>query len=527
MGLRLLSLFALLFAGAAQAQMNVLLILVDDLRPEISSYGGPVVTPNMDALAARGYQFDHAFANVPVCGASRASMLTGLAPTSERFLTFNSRADVDAPEAETLPAYFKRMGYHAKANGKVFDVIADSEGDWSEPVWSPEGTWHSPIEPDGRGEHLQKAYLNPVPSRRPPAMERADVEDTAYPDGVLAEQSAKDLHRLAEAGQPFFLAVGFRKPHLPFTAPERYWQEADRTALPPTWLSNDANLPAQALHRSLELRLGYDGPPLFFEPSDEAAASLVQGYQAAVRYVDALVGTLTAALTEHGLAQNTIIVLAGDHGGLLGEHTLWTKHTLLDTALRTPLIIVDPRLGGGQRVDAVADLLDVYPTLLDLAGLPQVSHLEGHSLAPLLAGATERPEKRHVFSRWMNGESIRSKRFRYSVWHDNAGQIEAQMLFDLECDATESANLSDKPKHADTLASMRAALSAARKGPVTSAQLKKISERWKQMSTFHGMALAVAATQPLKALGLVLVAIGAVLVAVRFRKRQQHEATKT
>ena len=518
MGLRLISLFALLCASTAQAQMNVLLILVDDLRPEISTYEGPVATPNMDALAARGYQFDHAFANVPVCGASRASMLTGLAPTSERFLTFNSRADVDAPAAETLPAYFKRMGYHAKANGKVFDVIADSEGAWSEPVWSPSGSWHSPIEPDGRGEHLQKAYLNAVPSRRPPAMERADVEDTAYPDGVLAEQSAADLHRLAEAGQPFFLAVGFRKPHLPFTAPGRYWQEADSTQLPPTWSREITDLPAQAWHRSLELRLGYDGLPLFSEPSDEAAAGLVQGYQAAVRYVDALVGKLTAALAESGLARNTLIVLAGDHGWLLGEHRLWTKHTLLDTALRTPLIIVDPRRVGGQRIHVVADLLDVYPTLVDLAGLPPAGHVEGRSLAPLLDGASERPQKQHVFSRWMNGETVRTERFRYSVWHDDAGQIEAQMLFDLKADPDESSNLAESAQHADTLQSLHAALTATRKGPITSAGLAEMSARWKQMSTFHGFALAVAATQPLKALGILLGLICVGLFAVRLRR---------
>ena len=221
----LIALFCMAAAPASAQAPNVLMVLVDDLRPVMSGFGGPVATPNLETLAERGYRFMNHFANVPVCGASRASMLSGLAPSSQRFLSFDSRLDEDVPGAESLPGYFKRNGWHVVGNGKIFDVMDDSAASWSEPVWNPDERWHSPIPEDRRGEHLQKGYLNPLHGGgRPPTDERLDVGDLDYPDGAIAARSAADLQRLAGRQQPFFLAVGFRKPHLPFNAPARYWR---------------------------------------------------------------------------------------------------------------------------------------------------------------------------------------------------------------------------------------------------------------------------------------------------------------
>lgn len=225
-----------LFAAGKDTRPNILFIMVDDLAPVGSGFTGPVDTPALDELAARGYLFTNNFSNVPVCGASRASMLGGIAPNAERFLTYNSRLDIDAPGAMSLPAFFKANGWHTLANGKIFDVIDDSAQGWSEPVWNPDNQWYSNQDVDERGEHLQKAYIAPIDGARAPTYEKLAVEDDAYPDGQIALKSAADLKRLSESAKPFFLAVGFRKPHLPFNAPARYWtDEPAEIALPVTW----------------------------------------------------------------------------------------------------------------------------------------------------------------------------------------------------------------------------------------------------------------------------------------------------
>ena len=286
---------------AAERPLNVLLILVDDLAPVISSYGGPVTTPAIDELAQRGVRFSNNYANVPVCGASRASMLGGLAPNATRFLTYDSRLDRDVTGSVSLPAYFKQHGWHTAAIGKVFDVIEDSAAGWTDPVWSPDPDWYGK-QPDGRGEHLQAAYIDPVGDGRLPYFERLDVADADYPDGQVAERAVADLQRLAVGTAPFFLAVGFRKPHLPFNAPEQYWQSADTapTPLPASWHRPAANVPRQALHRSPELRGQYDALPLVGDVSDAAAQEIAGAYHAAVRYIDAQVGTCTRRTNRRG-----------------------------------------------------------------------------------------------------------------------------------------------------------------------------------------------------------------------------------
>ena len=453
---RLIHTFLLLllpfFPGIASAQAkdtrpNVLLIIVDDL----AAVSHLVETPSIDRIASEGVTFTNHFANVPVCGASRASLMSGLAPSASRFLTYDSRLDQDAPEVPTLPAWFKQHGYHTSASGKIFDVTADSQDSWSEPVWNPEGSWHGYTAIDGRESHLQKAYLYPVVGPRLPTTEKADVDDHAYPDGQIALRVADDLRRLAAHDSPFFLAVGFRKPHLPFTAPSRYWNN-EATKAPIT----DSNLPNRARHRSMELRYQYDAMPLIGDMDEATAVHLRRAYFAAVRYIDAQIGIVLDALAASGADDNTIVVLTGDHGFLLGEHRMWTKHALLEPALRTPLIIRAPGSSAVTTNPVITDLLDLYPTLVDLAGINRPPHLDGASLLPVLRDPNQssRKSKPVSISRWFNGESARNERYRYTRWQDEAGHTLDHMLFDLTLNPGETRNIVADPEVASVVAEL-------------------------------------------------------------------------
>ncbi len=441
-------------AAQESARHNVLVIIVDDLRPELAAYGDQVaITPNIDRLAATGALFENAFTAVPVCGASRAALFSGRRPTTARFLNFNSRLDADLPNAATLPGYFREHGYHTVSNGKVFDATADSAASWSEPAWNPDGDWTSALARNARRDDLQRAYLENPQGVIGPAFERLDVADTDYPDGKVAEKTIDDLKRLGHQGSPFLLVVGFRKPHLPFTAPERYWSLYDpaQFTLPATYYETPDGAPSQPIHNSDELR-GYAGIPQQGPLEEAQALNLIHAYHAAVSYADAQVGKVLDALRELGLEDETIVVLLGDHGWSLGEHTMWNKHTLFDLALRTPLIIRAPGRTGSRNA-AVVSLLDLFPTLTDLTGLPAFESLDGVSLEPML-GNSQISVRTAAISRWFDGASIRTNRFRYTDWRDEAGSEVARMLFDLSVDPDETRNVAEDARYNDIVAEL-------------------------------------------------------------------------
>jgi iduronate 2-sulfatase len=285
------------------------------------------------------------------------------------------------------------------------------------------------------------------------------VPDNAYYDGRIADRAVEDLRRLAEQDGPWFLAAGFLKPHLPFNAPRRYWdyyRHDDVDLADNPFPPEDA--PGQAFHDWGELR-AYLGIPAEGAVSDEMARNLVHGYYAATSYTDAQVGRLLDELARLGLAENTVVVLWGDHGWQLGEHGLWCKHCNFNTSLNAPLVVRYAGAGAGRAPDALVEFADVYPTLCDLAGIPLPDHLEGSSFVPVL-NDPGRPWKDAAFSRWHAGESVRTDRYLFTQWTDDEGNETARMLYDHEADADENHNIAGLVGNAGAVAELTGLLAA-------------------------------------------------------------------
>jgi arylsulfatase A-like enzyme len=434
---------ACIVTGTAAQPFNILFIAVDDLRPQLGCYGNTLVqSPNIDRLAREGALFDRAYCQVPVCGASRASLMTGVRPTRTRFLNYNTWAIQDAPGVIALPQHFRHHGYTTISLGKIFHHVADAPESWSMPAWRPKttrGNWRDYADPEN-----QRATDS---DGRGPPYESSDVADGAYADGKIATRAVVELQRLKQANQPFFLAVGFLKPHLPFNAPRRYWDLYDPASIQlPDNYHPPQDVPAQAMHNWGELR-SYQGVPKRGPVPEEMALKLVRGYHACVSYMDAQVGRVLDELDRLGLKNNTIVVLWGDHGWNLGEHTLWCKHCNFDNALRVPLLLRVPGHEPARRSSALVEFVDLYPTLCELGNLPLPEHLEGTSLVPLLKDPA-RPWKPAVFSRWIAGDSIRTDRYLYTEWPARANSGPARMLFDHHADPDENTNVAELPDNA-------------------------------------------------------------------------------
>ena len=443
--------FAVVSVVAAD-RPNVLFIAVDDLRPELKCYGaGQIHSPNIDRLAKRSMLFERAYCMVPTCGASRSALMTSLRPAHNRFINFLTRADVDAPHVDGLHTHFKKNGYHTVSLGKVFHHRSDSAHGWSEEPWRTGAfAYHLP---ENRRIQRKKSGSGTKPGRAAP-YENADVPDNAYPDGRLAEHAVETIGRLAKREQPFFLAVGFFKPHLPFNAPRKYWDlyPEDTIKLPDNYRQKPKDATQGAVHNSGELR-AYHGVPRRGPVSDEMARNLIRGYYACVSYTDALIGKLLDELDRLKLADNTIVVLWGDHGWNLGEHTMWCKHSCFETSLQVPLLVVAPGYKAGQRSRRLVESIDVYPTLCDLAGLAKPGHLQGQSLVPLLKNP-EAGWKPYAISRYRTGDSIRTDRFRYTKYSRPSGQALGQMLYDHKTDHVENTNVANQSDQAGKLAKL-------------------------------------------------------------------------
>lgn len=436
---------ALPVRAGTDGKPNILFIAVDDLRPEILSYGREgMVTPNLDRLASESLLFERAYCMVPTCGASRASLMTGIRPARDRFTSYRVYASEDAPGITTLNTHLKNNGYHTVSLGKIFHHADDNEHGWSEPPWRPTGNQYRNPQ---KSQVKMEGYKNGLP------YEREDFPDADYRDGALAEKAVEKLREAASRPEPFFIAVGFFKPHLPFVAPEKYWALYDgKVDLPDNYYAPE-NAPEDAMHDWGELRQ-YAGIPKKGILPGEQAINLIHGYKACVSFTDAQIGKVLDALEELGMRDNTIIVFWGDHGWNVGEHTLWCKHCCFENALNAPLLVSAPTVKGfkaGQRTLALTEFIDIYPSLCELAGIGKPGHLQGKSFIPVLVDPAQQ-HKEFAISRFQSGDSIRTGRYRFTEYRDNKGALTGRMLYDHRRDPDENVNIVDNPENADLVA---------------------------------------------------------------------------
>lgn len=447
--------FALGSTLFAAAKPNVLLICVDDLKPLLGCYGeAGVKSPNIDRLAARGVVFEKAFCNQAVCSPSRNALLTGLRPQSLGIYELSTNFRKGAPDAVTLPQHFKANGYRAEGLGKIFHVghgNVNDEASWSVPHFTPKTISYALRENNPPESTREQALFDnqkeawKLPRGAP--TESADVADNVYGDGVIADEAVK---RLAAAKQkpnePFFLAVGFLKPHLPFVAPKKYWDLYDPASFKlPALQTAPAGAPDFAPSTWGELRQ-YKDIPEKGPVSQEEAIHLIHGYHAATSYMDAQLGRVLDALDANGLAENTIIVLWGDHGWHLGDHGMWCKHTNYEQAAHIPLIVAAPGMQPA-RTQALVESCDIYPTLAELAQLPAPPQGDGRSFAEVLQKpeTSVRDHAIHVYPRGggLIGRAIRTQRHRLVEWKKpgEAPETAVLELYDYEADPAETKNL--------------------------------------------------------------------------------------
>ena len=452
---------AVVTAEAAEPRKpNVLFIAVDDLRPQLGCYGqAQMHSPHIDRLAGGGFRFSRAYCNVPVCGASRASLMTGIRPARNRFVGYDTWAEKDAAGITTLNTHFRNHGYCTVSLGKVFHHAKDNVQGWSEEPWRPENPWMRYQLPESQRAWKENRQKTKQGRALGPPTEAADAPDNAYADGELADRAVADLGRLAEKDGPFFLAVGFYKPHLPFLAPKKYWDlyPEDEIKLPDNY-SRPKDAPDAAIHDWGELR-AYAGVPKKGPVSDEMALTLIRGYNACVSFTDAQIGKLLDELDRLGIADETIVILWGDHGWNLGEHTLWCKHCCFETSMRVPLLVRAPGSRAGKSTDALVEYVDIYPSLCQLAGLPLPEHLDGRSFVPLMKDP-DLAWTEAAIGRYGPGDTIRTDRYRFTEYTDKQGKPVARMLYDHQVDPDENVNVSERSESSDLNRSLREQLHA-------------------------------------------------------------------
>ena len=473
----LISLLAVL-RTAAQDRPNILLILVDDLKPAIGCYGDPLAkTPNIDRLAARGVRFERAYCNQAVCAPSRNNLLLGTRSTSLGIYSLGRNFRQAAPDAVTMPQFFMRHGYRTEAVGKVLHTghgNHDDPNSWSVPSLREKVVEYLlPANSSGGQLTREEAFftnqmLNQIRSLpRGSAWEMTDVPDNAYADGRIADEGIRRLQAAKQRPkQPFFLALGFVKPHLPFTAPKKYWEMHDPEAFPLS--SNQKHpegAPPYAGKKGGEI-VNY--APLTTEnlKNEAMQRKLIHGYYAAASFADAQIGRVLDELDRLEFSQNTIIVLWGDHGWHLGDHGYWTKHTNYEQANRIPIIIVAPGMATQGRVtQQLAETVDLYPTLSELTGLPLPTGpqpIDGISLVPVLRDPS-RSIRNHVYHcyprRGRMGRAIRTEQYRLVEWKkigDPTSSAEYE-LYDYINDPGETRNLaSEQPETLHHLATILA-----------------------------------------------------------------------
>lgn len=414
---------------------NVLFLICDDLNCDLGTYGHPLVkSPNIDRLAARGVQFNQAHCQYPLCGPSRASFMTGLYPdqTLVRRNAIYIREHV--PNVTTLSQAFRGAGYFATRIGKIYHYNVPKHigtGGHDDPF-----SWNYTINPRGRDKTDENLIFSLTPGSFGASLSwlAADGQDEEQTDGIAATEAIDLLKQYSQQEQPFYLAVGLYRPHTPYVAPKKYFDLYPLASLkvptvPDGYLKT---LPKPAVQSITRKANNVNLAP-------ELAVQAMQAYYASISFADAQLGRILNALDEFGLTENTIVLFTSDHGYHIGEHGHWQKTTLFENATRVPLIIAGPGVSAhGAKSDAPAEMVDFYPTLTELAGVPAPDYISGLSLVPVLSDPAARPRS-SAFTEYENGYSIRTARYRYTAWGEN-GQLGAE-LYDHQTDPQELKNL--------------------------------------------------------------------------------------
>lgn len=449
---------------------NILMILVDDLKPTLGSYGDHVaVSPNIDKLASSSLKFERAYVNQAVCGPSRYNLMLGMRSTTSGIYGFGRNFREIFPQAVTLPQYFKQNGYHVESMGKVYHVghgQGDDESSWSVPSrkdkvieYILQKSKEGPLTREEAFFENTRMYVEGLPDNkelpRGAAWEMPDVLDDAYADGRVARHAIDRLRELGQQDKPFFMAVGFARPHLPFSVPKKYWDLYNPAQLPmPVFEDFPEDSPKIAQKRGGEITQFFPVPEDDSEYSVELKRNLIHGYYASVSYMDAQLGKLMDELERLELDENTIVLFWGDHGWHLGDHGIWTKHTNYEQPTRIPFLIRVPGLTKEETVTGhFMETVDIYPTLVDLAGFEQprgIQKLDGISLRSILDNPSKEI-KDHAYHAYKKsnyiGEAIRTYRYRLVRWTNvNNSQDVIYELYDYKEDPLETKNIAKNNK---------------------------------------------------------------------------------
>ena len=496
-----LSIFSFRVVHAQQGKkMNILFLAIDDLKTNLGCYGDKIAkTPNIDRLAKMGTVFNSNYCQQSVCGPTRASLMTGMRPDVTKIWDLKTQMRDMNPDIVTLPQYLITQGYNTSGVGKIFH--SSSAINKIDPISWNQAYLEATINdyPIGMGKPANAQYQNSTTkllfvdkgkkvsdndedavSKKGPSTECIDVPDNAYEDGVDALLAKNQIINLSKMGNPFFMAVGFHKPHLPFVAPKKYWDMYNRADMPlAEFQEHSSNGPEIAYHRSSELRNYTDIPEFatFNEIGNhvrlkiEKQKELIQGYYAAISYTDAQIGILLNTLDSLGTLNNTIIVLWGDHGWHLGDHDLWEKHTNFESATKAPLIVAAPGYSPGK-TKSITEHLDIFPTICDLANVKVPGHLQGKSLTPIMKNKETKILKYAIsqYPRKLNkeemlkggfnnnkimGYSLRTEKYRYTIWMNDYtsdqpfenNKVFAAELYDYINDPLEKYNVVDDKKY--------------------------------------------------------------------------------
>lgn len=468
-------------------RMNVLFIAVDDLKPTIGAYGDRyAVTPNLDRLASEGCTFMNNYCQMALSGPTRASLMTGLRPDHEGVYSLQGNFRHINPTAVTLPEHLMNNGFQTIGVGKIYHPLnkkkyRNDPKSWSEPYINTSAPTYA----------LANGRV---------ATECVDVPDNFYEDGVIADKAVERMKMLSSSKKPFFLAVGFHRPHMPFVAPKKYWDLYNRDNAPLAEFQSMSSDPVYYAYKNAWEVMYYSDIAPFFSYVDskhldeDTQKRLVHGYYASTSYTDANIGRLLDALEENGLKDNTVVIVWGDHGYHLGDHGLWNKSTNFENATRTPMIISVPGMKHGVRYCHVSEFIDIYPTLCELSGVAIPENIDGKSLVPALQNQKMKTKEYAVsqYNRSMiQGYALRDERFRFVMWFDtfrtfmkyDGREVKGMELYDYKTDPLETRNLANDPKYAKTVAKYREAMmrffDEQYSSPHTRYTARRYADNWK------------------------------------------------